>query len=163
MRILASKAVMLGAVFALALTAGCASGPPADVNIRGSITTVDDVNPDATGRPSPLMIRIYQLSATDKFDSAEFFDLTDNAEATLGPDLLGVEQLMLSPGESQPYDAEYDPNTSYIGVIAGYRDIHQATWRATVEMPGRSITNLMRRGAIVIRADRLAISVTVDN
>ena len=163
MRRLTSNVVVLGAVVALALTAGCASGPPPDVNIRGSITTVDDVNPDATGRPSPLMIRIYQLASTEKFDNAEFFDLTDNAEATLGADLLGVEQLMLSPGEAQPYDAEYDANTSFIGVIAGYRDIHQATWRATVEMPGRSITNLMRRGGIVIRADRLAISVTVDN
>lgn len=163
MRRMASKVAVLGMAMAFILTAGCASGPPADVAIRGSITAVDDVNPDATGRPSPLMIRIYELAATDKFDSAEFFDLTDNAEATLGADLLGVEPIMIAPGEARPYDAEYDANTRYIGVIAGFRDIHQATWRATVEMPGRSITNLMRRGGLVIRADRLAISVTVDN
>ncbi len=162
MRRLASKVASLIAV--VALVAGCASGgPPPDVNIRGSITVVADVNPDALGRPSPLMIQIYELAAIDKFENAEYFAIADAPEATLGADLLGLEQKMLAPGESQPYDAEFDPNTRYIGVIAGYRDIHQATWRATVEMPGRSITNLMRRGALVIRADRLAISVTVDN
>ena len=163
MRRLASNVVALGVVVSFALTAGCASGrPPEDVKIRGSITAVETVNPDSTGRPSPLMIRIYELSATDKFDTAEFFELTDNPEAALGTDLLGVEPIMLSPGESRPYDAEYDPNTRYIGVVAAFRDIHQAEWRATVEMPGRSITNLMRRGGVIIRAERLAISVAVD-
>lgn len=163
MRRMASRVVMLGAAIAMAMSTGCASGPPADVSVRGSISVVEDVNPDSSGRPSPLMIRIYELAAPDKFEAADFFDLTDNAEATLGTDLLGVEPIMLAPGDSQPYDAEYDPNTRYIGVIAGYRDIHRATWRATVEMPGRSITNLMRRGGLVIRAERLAISVSVDN
>ncbi len=163
MRRLASKVVVLGVV-ALGLTAGCASGgPPADVKIQGSITVADDVNPDSSGRPSPLMIRIYELAATDKFDSADFFDLTDDPAAVLGADLLDVEPKMLAPGDSQPYEAEYDPNTRYIGIVAGYRDIHRATWRATVEMPGRSIMNLMRRGGLVIRAERLAISVSVDN
>ncbi len=163
MRRMTSRVLALGVVAAFTVVAGCASGPAPDVEVRGSITAVESVNPDSMGRPSPLMIRIYQLAATDKFDTAEFFALTDNPEATLGADLLGVDPIMLAPGDSKPYEAEYDPETRYIGVVAGYRDIHQATWRATVEMPGRSITNLMRRGGVVIRADRLAISITVDN
>ena len=160
-----SKLFRNAGVFVVALPlllAGCAAKPPEDVRIRGSLSAVESVNPDALGRPSPIQIRIYQLAATDKFDSAEFFALADSAEATLGADLLGVESVMLTPGEVRPYDAEYDPATRYIGVVAGYREIHQAQWRDVVEMPERSILKLMRRGGVVIKADSLAVSVTVD-
>lgn len=162
MRGIVGRLTMLGMVFAL--IAGCgASGPKPDVSIRGSITAVDSVNPNSSGRASPLRIHIFELAAIDQFNAAEYFDLTDDPQGTLGTDLLDVEPILVTPGESRPYNAEYDPETRFIGVVAGYREIHQATWRATVEMPGRSIMNMMQRGSVVIRADRLAISVTVEN
>jgi type VI secretion system protein VasD len=145
------------------LLAGCAAKPPEDVRIRGSITAVDSVNADSIGRPSPIQIRIYQLATADKFSSADFFALSDTPEATLGADMLGVESIMLTPGETRPYEAEYDPGTRFIGVTAGYREIHQAQWRAVVEMPEKSIMNLMRRGGVIIKADSLAVSVVVDD
>ena len=62
-------------VVLLALTAllgACASGPPEDVVLRGSVEAVDTVNPDGQGRASPLVIKIYQLKANDKFELADF-------------------------------------------------------------------------------------------
>ncbi len=149
------------AAVALMLCA-CASKPPADVNIKGSIAAVDSINPDALGRPSPLLVKVFQLGAVDKFEAADYFALSESAEATLRGDLLGVETILLSPGDNKPYEAKFDPATRYIGVIAGFRDIHQAEWRAVVEMPAKSMLKLGKRGAVSIKADSLAISLSVD-
>jgi len=143
------------------LTAGCASGPPEDVVLRGTMEAVAAVNPDAQGRPSPLVIKIYQLKAGDKFELADFFALFDQPEAALGADLLAVEDVMMSPGEVRPYEGEFDPDTRFIGVVAAYRDINQAEWKSMMEMPERSVMNFLRRGALSIKAERLAVSVTV--
>jgi type VI secretion system protein VasD len=143
--------------------ASCAAKPPEDVQIKGSIEAVATVNPDSQGRPSPLQVKIFQLGAKDKFEAADYFALAESAEATLGADMLGVQAMMLSPGEHKPYEGEFDPATRFIGVIAGYREIHQAEWRAIVEMPEKSLMKMMKRGGVIIKADSLAISVAVDD
>ena len=155
-----TKLLLIAASFALV---SCASKPPEDVQIKGSIEAVATVNPDSQGRPSPLQVKIFQLGAKDKFEAADYFALSDASEATLGADMLGVQAMMLTPGESRPYEGEFDPGTRYIGVIAGYREIHQAQWRAIVEMPEKSLLKMMKRGGVIIKADSLAISVTVDD
>jgi type VI secretion system protein VasD len=152
--------MLIAACFTLV---ACAAKPPEDVQIKGSIEAVASVNPDSLGRPSPLQVKIFQLGAKDKFEAADYFALADAPEATLGADMLGVQAMMLTPGEHRPYEGEFDPGTRYIGVIAGYREIHQAQWRAVVEMPERSLMKLMKRGGVIIKADSLAISVIVDD
>ena len=148
----AAIAVCLGA---------CASGPPEDIVLKGSMEAVEQVNPDGQGRPSPLVIKIYQLKAGDKFELADFFALFDQPEAALGADLLAVEDVMMTPGEIKPYEGDFDPDTRFIGVVAAYRDINQAEWKSMVEMPERNIMNFLRRGALTIKAERLAVSVSV--
>lgn len=152
--------MLIAAWFTLA---ACASKPPEDVTIKGSIEAVESVNPDSLGRPSPLQVKIFQLAAKDKFEAADYFALAEASEATLGADMLGVQAIMLPPGERRPYEGEFDPGTRYIGVIAGYREIHQAQWRDIVEMPEKSLMKMMKRGGVIIKADSLAISVTVDD
>lgn len=152
--------LVIAASFALV---SCAAKPPEDVQIKGSIEAVESVNPDSLGRPSPLQVKIFQLGAKDKFEAADYFALADASEATLGADMLGVQAMMLSPGEHKPYEGEFDPATRFIGVIAGYREIHQAEWRAVVEMPEKSLMKMMKRGGVIIKADSLAISITVDD
>ena len=106
-----------------------------------------------------LVIKIFQLKSGSKFEQAEYFELFDDAEAILGGDLLAVEQLMLTPGEYRPYEGEFDPDTRFVGIIAGYRDINQADWRSLIEMPEKSITKFLKRGPLVINAGRLSLSV----
>jgi type VI secretion system protein VasD len=137
---------------------GCGGSPtvptvPTHVEVSGSVTAAADVNPDPEGRPSPLVVRIYQLRDTARFTSADFFALFDDAEATLGAELLGVDEIVLSPGDARPYRAEFDLATQYVGVVGAYRDINQATWRAVMpmSMPDASAIPL------TIEAERLAV------
>ena len=151
----------IGIAGILVLLSACASGPPEDIVLKGSIQAVETVNPDVQGRPSPLVIKIYQLKAKDKFELADFFALFDQADATLGADMLGVEDVMMTPGEVRPYEGVVDPNTRYIGIVGAYRDINQAQWRAVVPMPEKNILKFLRRNPLTISAERLAISASV--
>lgn len=143
--------------------ASCASKPPEDVVVRGSVSAAEDLNPDTEGRASPLVVKIYQLKARDKFEAADLFPLLDNAETELAGDLLSMEDMMLTPGEVRAYEGEFDPQTRYIGVVGAYRDANQAQWKDIVEMPEKSLLKLMKRGAIKISAQSLAINVSVDD
>ena len=155
-----TKIIILTAV--MTAIAACAAKPPEDVTLKGNIQVADDVNPDSGARPSPLVVKIYQLKGKDKFELADFFPLYDQAEATLGADMLAVEEITLSPGESRSYEGEFDPQTRYIGVIGAYRDIHQAKWKDIIEMPEKSIVKFMKRGGLTIKAEKLAINVSAS-
>ena len=46
-----------------------------------------DVNPDMNRKPSPIVLKVFQLRAASSFDSADFFSLQDKPEndARRGP------------------------------------------------------------------------------
>jgi type VI secretion system protein VasD len=153
----------LAVISLLTMLAACASKPPEDVVLKGSVQAVQNVNPDSEGRPSPLVIKVFQLKAKDKFESADFFPLFDEAQATLGADMLAVEEMMLAPGDFRPYEGKFDPQTRFIGVIAAYRDINQAKWKTILEMPEKGMLNFFKGNGITIKAESLAIDVSVDD
>lgn len=155
---IASRAIFTGITFLL--IAGCASKPPEDVTVKGSLQAADNVNPDSDGRPSPLVVKIFQLKGKDKFEQADFFPLFDSAEETLGADMLAVEEFMLTPGEYRSYEGDFDPTTRFVGVIAGFRDIHQAEWKSIVEMPEKSVMKFLKRSPLAIKAESLSITVS---
>ena len=139
----------------LVLLSGCAAeGPPKPSQLSGSIVAAPDLNPDASGRASPVLIRVYQLRSDSAFNNALFFDLFDNDQATLGPEMCAKKELTVSPGQTQPYAEELGLDCSYIGVMAGFRDYEQATWRAVTQVPAQETI------AVQIKLDSLAVSVS---
>ncbi len=107
---------------------GCMMGFP--TRIEANIAAAQDLNPDYQGRASPLVVRIYHLKSDLAFNNASFFALYDNDTGELGTDLLGKEELELLPGQDLVYSRELGPETRYVGILAGYRDIENASWRA---------------------------------
>jgi len=49
-----------------------------------------DVNPDANGRPSPVVVHVYQLRADGAFRRVEFFELMDDSVKALGEVLISL-------------------------------------------------------------------------
>jgi type VI secretion system protein VasD len=98
------------------------------------------VNPDATGRPSPVQVHVFQLNALSGFQEADFFKLTENGASTLGRSLLGTEQFVLKPGQKRAWSQEVPMGTRFLGVVAAYRDLDNASWRAVVEIPPNKTT-----------------------
>ena len=98
------------------------------------INVSTNVNPDTSERPSPVVMKIFELSSRTIFDTQDFFSLYDTPEKILGPDLLKKDELELQPDSVQQYKMSLNRNTRYVGVVVAYRNIDQARWRAVIEV-----------------------------
>jgi type VI secretion system protein VasD len=136
------------------LVAGCgAARPPL---LRGTIKTDLVTNPDLRGRPSPVVVRVYELKSVTAFNSADFFSLFEKEQEALGGELIGREEFQLRPGETRPYQRQLQPDTKFIGVVAAFRDLENSRWRHTASVPAK------REPAVTIGVEGTAVSVAIQ-
>lgn len=88
------------------------------------------LNPDDKGRAAPILVRIYELKSEGTFESADYFSLNANDKSVIGSDLLVRDEFILRPGDVKTLRRKSHPDLAAIGVIAGYRELAQADWRA---------------------------------
>lgn len=117
---------------AIFMLGGCAS-PSIDI----SVASQPNVNPDHTGRPSPVILRIYELRSDLAFQQADFYSLFERYMQVLSADLLSAKELACAPGK--PYTISYEPlpETRYIGIISGFRQIERSQWRVIVPVEAK--------------------------
>src|SRR5947207_3053449 len=96
--------------------AACAAPPPKPATIAATLDAHANVNPDARGRPSPVIVRFYELKSLAAFNAADFFSMFDRDKETLGAELVAREEFDLRPGEKRPLARTLQPDTRYIGV-----------------------------------------------
>jgi type VI secretion system protein VasD len=145
----------------ISLLIACAGAPkPTPVVttlVNGSLQAAAGVNPSVSNRPSPLLVRVYELKGATAFNNADFVALFQRDQAELGADMVSREEIMLNPGETRPITKTLAPETRFIGVFAAYRDLERAHWRAIVAI------ELGKKNNLLVRADELAISAAVSN
>ncbi|SAK89959.1 putative lipoprotein [Caballeronia pedi] len=141
-----------------ALVVACKSPPPppAPTVVRISVNALDGVNPDRTGRPSPVVVRVYELKTTAAFDSADFFTLYGKDQATLGGDLNAKNEFLLRPGDSRSVEQTVQPGTKFVAVVAAYRDIERSRWRASAPVPLNQTT------VMNVRVEAADVSIVVQ-
>ena len=59
----------------------CSSAPPKPQVVKLTFAVSADVNPDAQNRPSPVVVRLYQLKDDAAFKDADIFTLLDKEQA----------------------------------------------------------------------------------
>ena len=150
------RSTFLIATIVAIMLAACAPSPPKDVKLSGTITAAADVNLDPEGRPSPIVVRIYQLQSATKFNNADFFALYDDAAGALGADMIAFDEFTLRPGQSLDYEAQVKPSAKSVGVIAAFRDINSAQWRANLELPEKP-------GRLSITLDKSSVSASLED
>jgi type VI secretion system protein VasD len=157
------SAAALAALVALLWVTGptftCAEPAPADGVTAVELTIVGGpaLNPNVQGRPSPVVVRIFDLSAATAFESADFTALFDQPGEPLKYDVVAQEELVLRPGDIQQRNRGLQPQVRALGVVAAFRDLEHAVWRATVPV------KLGRRNFLLIDLDQDRIRVeTVD-
>jgi type VI secretion system protein VasD len=116
--------------------------PPAPEPYRARITIAAsaDVNPDATGRPSPIVVRIYQLKTDAAFGGADYFTLFDDEQKVLGADLIARREYVVGPAEQRTIELDIDLDARFVGVLAAFRDIRNAEWRALLPAARKDLT-----------------------
>jgi len=122
---------LLTCIAVLLAVSGCGT---MSTKMNALLVASSDVNADASGKPFPVVVRIYELKSKDSFESADFFAIYDNESGTLGGDLLEREEYELTPDEQILIRRDLNKDTHYIGVLAAYRDIQNAQWLKSVEV-----------------------------
>jgi type VI secretion system protein VasD len=106
--------------------------PPPPAAAQMVVSAAADANPDARGRPSPIVVRVYQLKSDATFGSVEFFGLFDDEEQALGADLISRAELVLAPAEQRTIELAVDGEAKFVAAAAAFRDIRNAGWRTLV-------------------------------
>jgi type VI secretion system protein VasD len=134
----------LAALTAVMLLTACASLSPysnlSKVNLK--LSASDQLNPDLNGRPSPIVVRLFELKHPVAFESADFFSLYERAAKSLVPDLVASEELQLRPGENLELKLSVQSQSRYLGILAAYRDLPETRWRYTVPVTTAGVTHI---------------------
>lgn len=144
------RLVLIGAAAALCTAGG--QPPPPVVDL--TITVGPAVNPGIDGRPLPVAVRIYLLTAAGKFEGADVFALLEREQATLGAELIAREELTFPPGGTRQITREADSRTRFLGAAVLFRDIDRARWKAIAPVASTGTTRLR------LTADRLEAALT---
>lgn len=138
-----SARTLLAAFCACLLLGACASAPPppSPRTLKIAVSASWVVNPDESGRASPIVLRLYQLKSDDVFASADFYALYDGDTKVLGAAMLGREELHLVPGQHIELERPVAPGATRFAVLAGFRDVDRARWRAVADVTPASVAH----------------------
>ncbi len=123
---------VVSAALTVLLLGACAKDvqTPKDASVSSSEASVTldfqaaaGLNPGATGQAAPVRVRLYELKNTASFLRADYFALAERAPATLGPDLLDQDEVLVQPGAQQRVVRHLDPATRQ--------------WRAVIDVSPR--------------------------
>ena len=149
----------------VAIATGCGKAPPPlppppsitiaappDARVKAAMTLAAsaDANPDATGRPSPVVVRVYQLRTDAAFVGADFFALFDDDQKALGQELISRDEFVLAPSEQRMLDVTVSGEARFVGAVAAFRDIRNAQWRGLVPAPKNGLNVAVERARIVL-------------
>ncbi|CAE6709424.1 type VI secretion system lipoprotein TssJ [Paraburkholderia haematera] len=132
-----------------------AAPPPQLIDV--TLKAAAELNPDVTGRPSPVAVRLYQLKSASKFSNADFFALFDHDSALLGADLLTREEIQIEPGASRTVVLERAKDARQFAVLAAYRDVDSARWRAVVDVSPADVKR------VEIRLEALGVAIATGH
>ena len=131
----------------------CGSAPPEPSKMNAQIVASKTLTPDRRGASKPVVVRIFQLKTAGSFKTADFFSLYRDADTVLAADLLASQEIMMQPGGREVLEAEFDPATRVIGVIAAFRDIENAQWRTSVEIPDEKLIKFLDKRQMLVNLD----------
>lgn len=120
-----------------ALLTGCAGAvrPELPIPVEIAIAASERLNPTEAGRPSPVVVRIYELSNQTWFQAAGFFELIGMQDAPKNEEVLDMQEFVAVPGEVRVVRKRANLATRAIGVVAGYRDMDTGAWRSVAPLP----------------------------
>lgn len=109
----------------------CACSSP---RITMQVASQPNVNPDNSGRPSPVIVKVYEMRGDLAFRQSDFQTLFETPMRVLGASLVAADELTFVPGEARVVEYAPMPETRYVGVLAGFRQMERAKWRAVIRV-----------------------------
>lgn len=127
--------------------------PPKPGTLLVNFFASANINPDIHRRPSPVVVRSYELKGSAQFESADFASLYDKDIAVLGVDIVARDEFVLQPGEKKVINRTLAADTKFVAVVAAFRELERARWRAFVAvLPNRNNVVSINLDGIAIQA-----------
>lgn len=143
----------------------CKSGPPKPPKpqvVKLTVSVSADANPDAQSRPSPIVLRVYQLKDDAAFKDADFFALYDKEQVTLAASLISREEFEVAPGQQKVVDYQLSLDARFVGVAAAYRDIRNAAWRAEIGSQDKGLAGIAKKSKLNVSAGRASVAFSAE-
>jgi len=123
--------MMLAAVPVLA-ACGMFGGGGKETSVEMTLAAGNQLNPNAQRRPSPVVVRVFDLKTPAGFDAATYEGLFERDRETLAADLVARDEFTLNAGEGKRIERKLAPETKVIAVAVAFRELERAAWRTTV-------------------------------
>ncbi|MFT7259687.1 MAG: type VI secretion system protein VasD [Glaciecola sp.] len=146
----------IGFIYCCFLLTSCSSTTEKTVDFNYFISAAADINPDITGQPSSVIVRIYQLSNKINFENATYDVLFENNQNVLGTEFIGLEEYLIEPDSKRKVELKISENARFIGVVVGFRSTTMVTWRTLKAIPENSFWN---SSGIEIKISKLSVRV----
>lgn len=122
-------------LFFLSTMAGCATTPGHPTPLRLDIEVAEDANPDDGGRPSPVVLSIFDLAMPERFSRSNYLTLLSAPEKCLRGDLLGSHRTnAIAPGTQRTIELTAEPSARHVGIIAELVQFPDAKTRVDVPL-----------------------------
>jgi type VI secretion system protein VasD len=128
-------------ILTFAAPKGCPK-QPAKSNLQPitiQLEAAQDVNPDPSGQPLSVVVRVYQLKDEGRFDAADYNALWKSDKETLSDDFLDVQERDVQPGSQETLDIKANPMAAYLGIVALFRNPSGDTWRKVIPIRGKKL------------------------
>ncbi|MDZ3991647.1 type VI secretion system lipoprotein TssJ [Pseudomonas sp. Teo4] len=113
------------------------------------------LNPDASGTPLSVVLRVYQLTDLERFAASDADTLWEAPDKALGNTLVEAREITLLPGIGQIDQWPLAKTARYVGVAAFFRNEENARWKVAFDAES------LRKDGIWFSSDGLRI--LVDN
>lgn len=134
------RIVVLGGAVSLS---GCSSiVAPKNTIINVRLVSDLDINPSPTGAASPVAVRLYVLHDGSNFSQSDFQSLYTADTQTLGTALISKRETIVPPGATEVINEEVAPDAAALGVLAAFRTIDTALWRAVAPLQPGSVNDI---------------------
>ena len=134
----------------------CMSTTENKVDFSYAISAASDINPDIEGKPSSVIVRVYQLSNKINFENATYDALFESDHNALGTEFITLNEYLVDPDTKSTIDLKISKNAKYIGIVVGYRSIDMVTWRTVMEVPEGSF---WKSSGLEVKVEKLSVRV----
>lgn len=130
------------AALGISVIPGCSSTPapeapaPCDVQIVTlNIYAADNINPNETGNPRPVVVRLYQLKGDVRLLNASYDDVLLKDKEVLADDIMKVDEVGVFPNDLVEVKFERIKEASFLAGVALFHSPKGQSWKTFYEFP----------------------------
>lgn len=140
---------------ALALFVGGCSTP----SLNLGVSSTANLNLNEQSEPLPVIVRVYQLADSQRFEAASFEELWKNDLGVLGDSLVMREELVMDPAYQRRLRMPRHDQARYIAAVAIFRDPQEDGWKAIEVLPSSYVGKMFSSDVrIMLKGNTVAIN-----